>query len=305
MNIFQRNAAANLAEKRQQKRDSAQKKFDILTKDAAYSSTRAELFDAVLAARAPSDIEKINKKLSQRVAKLGFSNEELQERNYCKKCQDSGTLFSDGKAVQCGCVKTAIAEAAYGASMTPDTAENSFRGFITEQLISERPELDLTYRMLSSFVEMLDGKGRTPLNYFTVMGATGTGKTLAVSVFFNKLKAEGVFSYFISAATLAQTFSRSVSTYNAAEIADIMSELTSPEVLIVDDLGAETFFDNVTRPKMQEIIEARKEKLTVITTNLSPKQLETRYGERFISRVFDTKKGGKVRLSGADFRLER
>ena len=79
-----------------------------------------------------------------------------------------------------------------------------------------------------------------------------------------------------------------------------MAEIKSADFVVLDDLGAElgvkqfddrnksTNFNNDT---LNRIVEARQNKATVFTTNLTGKELSQAYGERIVSRIMNHSKG--------------
>ena len=80
----------------------------------------------------------------------------------------------------------------------------------------------------------------------------------------------------------------------------LMAEIKSADFVVLDDLGAElgvkqfddrnksTNFNNDT---LNRIVEARQNKATVFTTNLTGKELSQAYGERIVSRIMNHSKG--------------
>ena len=63
---------------------------------------------------------------------------------------------------------------------------------------------------------------------------------------------------------------------------------------------------NVTLEYLQLVLDERTRdgRTTVITTNLSEKQLKDRYGERIFSRLSDTRHALLRRIPGKDLRLK-
>ena len=68
--------------------------------------------------------------------------------------------------------------------------------------------------------------------------------------------------------------------------------LSNSDLLIIDDLGTENLFKNVTVEYLLSLISSRLErnKHFIITTNLTAKELLDRYNERFLSRLSDKTK---------------
>ena len=87
---------------------------------------------------------------------------------------------------------------------------------------------------------------------------------------------------------------------------NILSALLDPDLLIIDDLGTEPLFKNVTREYLGVVITERNlhKKRTIITSNLTPNDLLDRYGERIYSRIFSKINSLQIALTGDDLRLQ-
>lgn len=82
--------------------------------------------------------------------------------------------------------------------------------------------------------------------------------------------------------------------------------ITETDAILIDDLGAEQVLNNVTIPYILEMLTERAEnKVTVITTNLSPVELEKRYGQRIVSRLLDKKLSVGIEFGGEDLRISK
>ena len=83
----------------------------------------------------------------------------------------------------------------------------------------------------------------------------------------------------------------------------LMAEIKSADLVILDDLGAElgvkgndsTNFNNDT---LNRIVEARQNKATVFTTNLTGKEMSQAYGERILSRIMSNSQGFVMKIEG-------
>lgn len=78
----------------------------------------------------------------------------------------------------------------------------------------------------------------------------------------------------------------------------VMKELKLADLVVIDDLGAE--LGSVGKPEraktfnidtISSIMEARQDKATIITTNLTGKMINELYGDRVISRIMDQSHG--------------
>ena len=79
----------------------------------------------------------------------------------------------------------------------------------------------------------------------------------------------------------------------------------SAELLVIDDLGTEPRYNNVTCEYLLMVIEERTSKglSTMITTNLSPDRILRTYNERIYSRLFDKRRSVTLLFEGEDLRL--
>ena len=76
-------------------------------------------------------------------------------------------------------------------------------------------------------------------------------------------------------------------------------------LLLIDDLGTEPMMRNITVEYLFTLLNERiaAKRHTVIATNLSPVQLQERYGERVMSRILDRSRGVALKFVGRDVRL--
>ena len=133
-------------------------------------------------------------------------------------------------------------------------------------------------------------------------GNTGLGKTFLLNCMANRLYARGVGVSYLTAYRMLSAMRESVMGQDS-EPFDMM--LTS-DVLIIDDLGSEPIYRNVTVEMLftllNERIRARRH--TLIATNLTAPQLLERYGERVSSRLMDTECTLIMAFAGADVRVK-
>ncbi len=138
----------------------------------------------------------------------------------------------------------------------------------------------------------------------TISGATGVGKTfLAECITTNAIK-NSVYTYFTTSIALSSDLLK----FHLAHISEkssIINKYLEPELLVLDDLGVEPTYNNVTEEYIYLIIQDRlsKGKNTVITTNLNLDQIREVYGERIFSRIVNQNTALLLNLTGKDLRL--
>ena len=132
-------------------------------------------------------------------------------------------------------------------------------------------------------------------------GGTGLGKTHLSLAIANAAIEKGFGVVYGSAQSFAVALERE---RFDREGAGTFQQLTGCDLLILDDLGAE-FPSQYVNAMLYDAVNARMlgDRPTVISTNLSMKELEDRYGERFASRVAGYY--GKLEFCGADVRVQQ
>ena len=79
------------------------------------------------------------------------------------------------------------------------------------------------------------------------------------------------------------------------------------ELLMIDDLGSEPIYRNVTIEMLFTLLNERMrmKRHTIIATNLNAEQMQARYGDRVASRLMDTKDTMIIGFAGGDVRTRR
>ena len=117
---------------------------------------------------------------------------------------------------------------------------------------------------------------------------------------------EGKICQLLSAFALNQKFLQ-IHTSSEETKAQLLDDLLSVEVLFIDDLGTEPVYKNVTREYLYLLINERQARnlRTVITSNLDPEQIMSRYDERIFSRIINKDKSICLEISGKDLRVKK
>lgn len=132
---------------------------------------------------------------------------------------------------------------------------------------------------------------------FIFSGASGIGKTsLAVAVADDLLK-RNVSVFYVTSFELINIF-LDKHTHKQTALSKFFDYVSECEMLIIDNLGAEPIYKNVTLEYLFSTLEKRlaNKKKTIICTQLGGQALINRYGETFISKFADKKHSLSVML---------
>ena len=209
----------------------------------------------------------------------GLPEDYLETPYTCKKCSDSG--FFEGKI--CTCHKQLLKHIAMEQlSKTSPLKLSSFDDF--DLSYYEGNDRVIMSKIFNYCVSYAEDFGMD--SYSIIMrGETGLGKThLSLAIAGEAIK-KGYNVIYGSAQSFFsrienEHFNRFKSDENTEEI------ITDSDLLIIDDLGAE-FSTSFTVSVFYNIVNNRMltGKPTIISTNLTPAQLEKRYSRRVTSRL--------------------
>lgn len=237
----------------------------------------------------------------------GYDEDELSERYMCPNCRDTG--FSDTK--MCVCYKKKLIEKAYEESnLSALLSHQSFDTFdmslYSEEVdgkygVSPREHINRIVKICNDFVKDFDNTDSNLLFW----GEPGLGKTFLSTCIAKELIAT---NHSVIYETAYKTFSmleelKFKRNDNEDKIRSKVEKLYSCDLLILDDLGSE-FSTQYTTASLFDIINSRliSGKKTVINTNLSIGELEKKYGERVISRLYGHYQ--VIRFIGSDIRID-
>ncbi|MBQ9609291.1 MAG: ATP-binding protein [Lachnospiraceae bacterium] len=248
--------------------------------------------------KATDDIEKIKnkaKELSHERSLLltssGYPADYLSPIYDCPVCQDTGFVNQQ----KCSCFRMKIIDALYIQSNMQNVFEKeNFGTFSTQYYSKEVPEskgyspYDNIISILErahNFIDSFDKKNTAGI---LIYGETGLGKTFLTNCIAKELLDREHSVFYLSTNEL---FDQILSNYimnNNPDYEDLYNYLYTCELLIIDDLGTE-LTNNFVRSQLFEIINKREisGRKTLISTNLSMKDLRDRYSERIMSRIID------------------
>lgn len=258
----------------------------------------------------PGDIEERTRQRNRRIRELlveaGLPEDYLAPVYQCRDCQDSGYVNDTPKAL-CHCVvkryhallskgldqEEGPSFARFDLSVFPDTAlENS----------------DVTQRMLMRAFKtqcqdyaagIAQGNGKLNL---LLHGPSGLGKSYLLRCVAKEAADQGMITLTMSANTLLNHIRQVYFSYQPDELDQPYYDVP---LLLIDDLGVEPKWEGITIEQLFALLEHRinHKKPTVLSTNLSPTELQARYSERISSRLFDRRLSLALPFQGKDIRL--
>ncbi|NLL82016.1 MAG: ATP-binding protein [Tissierellia bacterium] len=226
----------------------------------------------------------------------------------CDKCKDTGYLDSGDK---CHCLKQELVNKAYRMSNIGNLLnKENFQTFNIEVFSTNKfPGEDLTPREnMTDIVGLAEGfisnfeedNGENLLFY----GTTGLGKTFLCNCIAKALLDKNKIVIYQTAFTILdilekRKFGKEVSLVNDYQY----NLLFNADLLIIDDLGTE-LSNAFTNAEIFNIVNTRiiSGKKTLISTNLTPKEITEIYSDRVFSRILD--KFIPLKFYGKDLRWE-
>lgn len=238
----------------------------------------------------------------------GYSEDELSEKFRCDVCRDRGTV--DGKT--CECYKKLLTEKAYelsnlSALLTHQTFDTFDLSLYSEDVddyygVSPKEHMQRIVNICKDFIKKFETTDRNLLFW----GEPGLGKTFLSTCIAKELLET---NHSVIYETAYKTFSmleelKFKKSDNEEKLRFKVEKLYSCDLLILDDLGSE-FTTQYTTAALFDIINSRliSGKKTVINTNLSMAELEKKYTERVVSRLFGHYQ--VLEFIGSDIRIDK
>lgn len=227
----------------------------------------------------------------QLLVDAGYPADYLDPIYECPKCKDMGYIDQ----TRCSCFLDRMVNALYiQSNLNTVLSRENFNTFSLDFYSKEVPE-GKTYSPYDNARNILN-RAKTFCQNFSecksdrgdilIYGETGLGKTFLTNCIAKELLDTGHSVLYLSANELFESVLADYLINRKTDLEDLYKYIYNSELLIIDDLGTE-FTNNFVLPQLFEIINKRKltGKSTLISTNLSMKQLRDRYSERIMSRI--------------------
>lgn len=238
-------------------------------------------------------IEKIKEEnlKSQKIIKVllkdfDYPEDYLDIHYTCNKCNDTGYV----QGIRCECFnellkKYSVKEINRNSNIKLEDFNNFNIEFYPDEIddiTGANPRLEMTanFNLCKQYVN--EFSDNSPSLFF--IGKTGLGKTFLSSAIAKELLQKGYNVAFDS----IQNFLRAIENehFGRVQYTDTLQTLISADLVILDDLGSE-FNSPFYSSALYNIINSRlnKELPTIISTNLSLSELQSKYDDRIISRI--------------------
>ena len=261
--------------------------------------------------KAPENLlEQINNASAEIRAGLknhGLPEDYLSPIYNCPICHDTGYV---GEVVRerCTCVRKRYQDRLRQAIGLQDNGQETFEAYNSRIFSEERlPDGELSERQFMERVreyceKWADHYPKQSPRDLVLSGRSGLGKTFLLHAMANRLIQRGHSVLLLSAYRFLETCRRSWFDQDGG-----MDDLIDAEALMLDDLGSEPLMQNVTVEQLFNLINERqrRNRATVISTNLTEEELRIRYTERIASRLTDGRNCIFIPLKGRDVRNGR
>lgn len=232
------------------------------------------------------------KTLEELIEKLKSTLPVIKYQYKCNICNDTGIYNGE----RCKCFNRYLTEIILQSLEIPKTKGIPFSNVIPN------PNLNKQFKIMKNYA---DNFPNTKINNLVLCGSVGTGKTMLAKCVFKSLENTDSIAIFLTATDLNNIFLKvHTSQIDRTLTFDILSNC---DLLIIDDLGTENTFKNVTIEYLLSLLSYRidNNKHFIITTNLTSKELYERYNERLFSRLSDKTKTLFLPFNSEDMRRRK
>ncbi len=272
---------------------------EILETERELTSISVKTARAVLkGADAKSELEKLKEeslKLQNRIAYLlnthGYREDYMEPQYYCPICRDSTFVEKDGKSLYCQCFLNLLRDCACEEinKLSPlklstfETFSLDYYSYDSDQGgVSPYANLSKIFNYCQNYAHNFDENSRSLL----MRGATGLGKTHLSLAIANELLNKGYYVVYVSAPSILSELEKAHFDREREEESSLRDTLCDCDLLILDDLGTE-YSNPFTKAEVYNIFNERllRNKPTIINTNMTLRELELAYSQRFVSRI--------------------
>ena len=214
---------------------------------------------------------------------------ELDATPICAQCGGSGYRGE----VMCECLKELCRQEQKKELSSLLSGKESFDGFRLQYYpeavdrdygVSPRQMMEVVFERCRNYARNFGSQSGNLL----FSGGTGLGKTFLSACIARTVAENGYSVVYDTAGKLFSDF-ETVKFGDRDENADLTKKYLSCDLLIIDDLGTE-MVTQFTQTTLYQVVNARmmENRATIISTNLTPAQLEAKYMAPVVSRLLGT-----------------
>jgi len=227
------------------------------------------------------------------LASIGLSQDALELHVRCKRCGDTGYIGVGNKPCSCRLLHRESLRGADGVN-----ARETFANFSTGLFPSpEQKKRTINAKLIcEQFAASLPNPERPSILLF---GMPGLGKSYLGNAIAYDALSRGIDAERVTAYAFIQTVLQDIREQTQKAVRYQIVPL-----LVLDDLGSEPVIPNVSFEWLFAVINERTLAglATVCSTNLTLSQLQTRYDDRFMSRLCDKNTTQVLHLTGENLR---
>ena len=210
----------------------------------------------------------------------------LDVKYNCNNCKDMG--YIDG--VMCDCLKNLIKKITYKnlnrlSPLSLSTFEAFNINFYPDKASGDGVNIKSHMEKIFNFCKNYAGTFNEKSENLFLQGATGLGKTHLSLAIANSVINSGYNVIYTSAPNILSKLEKEHFNHNFQD-EETEKHLTECDLLILDDIGTE-FQTSFSNAMIYNIINSRImfQKPTIISTNLSFKEIQSAYSKRLVSRI--------------------
>ena len=243
----------------------------------------------------------INREIRVLLKRAGLPENTLEMQYRCDMCRDTGYV-GDAPARFCDCFEKRLRLRQHEDGSMAGVGEQNFDTFNENIIPEEGGQRMQAVRAREFCEEYADSFPETRYRNVLLTGEGGLGKTFLLNCIFERVSARGHSAVRITAFRMFEAMRQQHIGNDPGY--DGFSSLIEAPLLLIDDLGTEPMMRNITVEYLFTLLNERaaKKRHTVFATNLTPLQLNERYGERVASRLLDRTCTGAIQLKGKDLR---
>lgn len=232
--------------------------------------------------------------------RLGLPEDYTEVHYTCPDCSDSGFVGEK----MCKCFRELlITENIKSSGIGRLIEKQSFENFDLARYSDDPETMKRMKNNIAEAKRFVDGIGKD-VSTMLFIGKTGTGKTHLSTAIAKALIEKGYEVLYDSAQNIISEFETDRFKSGYGQYEPKSDKYFDCDLLIIDDLGTE-FVNQFTISCLYNLINTRQNKglATLISTNLSPRELSSKYEDRIYSRIMGG--GSKILLfTGKDYRIE-